>query len=98
MNRGTKIRAALLAVALVLAILAIFGVFSLNLFGKIAISVFLVFAAIYSHYMNNDYSEASCVGTGATRQIKREKKKGYIGERFYTAVPEDMRMEVEQHE
>ena len=94
MNRGTRIRAAVLGVALVLAILAIFQVIKLGLIGKIAISVFLVLASLGSYYFNNDFSEADCIGTGATRQIKREQKPGYIGERFYTAVSEDMRMEV----
>ena len=94
MNRGTKIRTALMIAALVLAILAIFQVIT-GLFVKIAVSVFLVAVVFAVWYFNSDLTEAGCIGTGATRQIKKEQKPEYVGERFYTAGIEDMRMEVE---
>ncbi len=84
MNRGTRIRGIALIFALVLTGLALFDivmVFS----AKIVIYIFLVLAAAVGYYWNEDFTEASCHGTGVTRQIKEELKDDYIGERFYTA-------------
>lgn len=95
MNRGTRIRGIALILALVLTGLALFDivmVFS----AKIVIYIFLVLAAAVGYYWNEDFTEASCHGTGVTRQIKEELKDGYIGERFYTApLSEDIVEEVE---
>ena len=84
MNSGTRIRGIALILALVLTGLALFDivmVFS----AKIVIYIFLVLAAAVGYYWNEDFTEASCHGTGVTRQIKEELKDDYIGERFYTA-------------
>lgn len=95
MNRGTRIRGIALILALVLTGLALFDivmVFS----AKIIIYIFLVLAAAVGYYWNEDFTEASCHGTGVTRQIKEELKDDYIGERFYTApLSEDIVEEVE---
>ena len=95
MNRGTRIRGIALILALVLTGLALFDivmVFS----AKIVIYIFLVLAAAVGYYWNEDFTEASCHGTGITRQIKEELKDDYIGERFYTAqLSEDIIEEVE---
>ena len=95
MNRGTRIRGIALILALVLTGLALFDiviVFSV----KIVIYIFLVLAAAVGYYWNEDFTEASCHGTGITRQIKEELKDDYIGERFYTApLSEDIVEEVE---
>lgn len=95
MNRGTRIRGIALILALVLTGLALFDivmVFS----AKIIIYIFLVLTAAVGYYWNEDFTEASCHGTGVTRQIKEELKDGYIGERFYTApLSEDIVEEVE---
>ena len=95
MNRGTRIRGIALILALVLTGLALFDivmVFS----AKIVIYIFLVLAAAVGYYWNEDFTEASCHGTGITRQIKEELKDDYIGERFYTApLSEDIVEEVE---
>lgn len=37
-------------------------------------------------YFNNDFTEEACQGTGITRQLKAQKKDGYIGD---VIVPED---------
>jgi hypothetical protein len=52
----------------------------------------IVFCATY---FNNDYTEEAAMGTGMTRQMKAEKKAGYIGDRFYTD-PEEGVSEDEQ--
>ena len=56
---------------------------------KIVIYIFLVLASAVGYYYNEDFSEASCHGTGVTRQIKEELKEDYVGERFYTAPLSD---------
>ena len=88
MNRGTRIRGIALILALVLTGFALFDimmVFSV----KMVIYIFLVLAAAVGYYYNEDFTNASCHGTGITRQIKAELKDDYIGERFYTAPLSD---------
>ncbi len=88
MNRGTRIRGIALILALVLTGFALFDI--LMVFSaKIVIYIFLVLAAAVGYYYNEDFSEASCQGTGVTRQIKEELKEDYVGERFYTAPLSD---------
>lgn len=83
MNRGTRIRGIALILALVLTGLALFNVVTV-LIAKIIIFIFLVLAATVGYYWNEDFTEASCHGTGVTRQIKKELKNDYLGEKFYT--------------
>ena len=95
MNRGTRIRGIALILALVLTGLALFDILT-AISAKIVIYIFLVLAAAVGYYWNEDFTEASCHGTGVTRQIKEELKDDYIGERFYTApLSEDIVEEVE---
>ena len=100
MNIGTRLRGIALILALVLTGLAFFDIIMVYS-AKIVIFIFLVLAAAVGYYYNEDFSEASCRGTGVTRQIKRELKQDYIGERFYTESvndkePEDMEVADEQ--
>lgn len=37
-------------------------------------------------YCNNDFTEEACIGTGVTRQLKKEKEEGYQGEIFFDAI------------
>lgn len=37
-----------------------------------------------SHYKNNNFTEEGCIGTGITRQLKKEKEENYIGDVFFT--------------
>ena len=83
MNRGTRIRGVALILALALTGLALFDVF-LAFYIKVIIYIFLILTAIIGYYWNEDFTEASCRGTGVTRQIKQELKDNYFGEKFYT--------------
>lgn len=39
-------------------------------------------AITYTGWKNHDFTPEACIGTGLTRQMKAEKKDGYIGEAF----------------
>jgi hypothetical protein len=54
--------------------------------------------AYYSHYKNNNFTEEGCIGTGVTRQLKREKEKDYAGEIFYEDATEDPEVVAENEE
>ena len=87
MNKGTRIRTVLvvascLNTALMATDVAQFQNATLDLIYKIA-SVVLNFVVVFcATYFNNDYTEEACIGTGLTRQLKAQKKDGYIGEVF----------------
>lgn len=87
MNLGTKIRTILavatcLNTALMATDIAQFHNASLDLAYRI-ISVILNFVIVACvTWFNNDYTPEACEGTGLTRQMKAEKKDGYIGEVF----------------
>lgn len=88
MNTGTIIRTILvIATSLNTALLATdvtgFASPTLDMIYKVA-SVILNFIIVFcATYYNNDYTEEACVGTGVTRQMKDEKKDGYVGEVMY---------------
>ena len=88
MNMGTKIRTILviatcLNTALLATDVAQFGNETLNLIYKI-LSVAANFVIVFcATWFNNDYTEEACIGTGITRQLKAEKKEGYIGDHFF---------------
>ena len=88
MNTGTKIRTALVvAVSIHTALLATdvtgFQNPTVDTIYKI-VSILVNFVVVaLTTYFNNDYTEAACIGTGLTRQIKAEGKEGYVGEVFY---------------
>ena len=88
MNTGTKIRTALLAVAIVnQAISQVgepeFGNETANVVYRIVSYIFTVAAAAIAFWYNNDFTEEACIGTGLTRQLKAEKAEGYIGDYFF---------------
>ena len=89
MNKGTKLRTILGILTTINTILAVtditqFGNDKLTLVYKIvSVLVNAVVVGINTYY-NNDYTEEACIGTGIARQLKAEKKDGYIGDSFYT--------------
>jgi len=85
MNKGTILRIAALAIAVLAALICMFDIIVLPLWAKIVIAIALLAACVVCAYFNNDFSDAACRGTGMTRQIKRELKDNYVGERFYTS-------------
>lgn len=94
MNRGTKIRTALLAVAIInQAISQVgepdFGNETANMVYRIVSYIFTVAAAAIAFWYNNDLTEEACIGTGITRQLKAEKKENYFGDFFYTEEEEE---------
>lgn len=101
MNRGTKIRTALLAVAIInQAISQVgepdFGNETANMVYRIVSYIFTVAAAAIAFWYNNDFTEEACIGTGVTRQLKAEKRENYFGDFFYTEEEEEEAEENEQ--
>lgn len=99
MNRGTKFRTIfgiLVTLNTVLAVTDItqFGNEKLTLAYKVISVIVNAIVVGINTYYNNDYSEEACIGTGITRQLKKEKEEGYIGDTFYTAEGEPMGMDL----
>ena len=100
MTKGTIIRTILVIAtcfntALMATDVAQFHEPKLDLIYKI-LSVVANFVIVFcATYFNNDYSEEACVGTGLTRQLKKERSEGYTGEVFYDGINEE---EVEDDE
>lgn len=97
MNKGTRIRTILGILTTINTILAVtdvtqFGNDKLTFVYKIVSVVVNAIVVGINTYYNNDYSEEACIGTGVTRQLKKEKEEGYIGDTFYTAEGESMEM------
>ena len=94
MNFGTILRTVLVIAscfntALMATDVAQFNNPKLDLAYKI-LSVIANFVIVFcSHYFNNDFTEEAAIGTGYTRQLKKEKKEGYIGDRFYGYYEDD---------
>lgn len=100
MNRGTKIRTAVLMIAIInQAISQVgdpdFGNETANLVYRIVSYIFTVAAAVIALWYNNDFTEEACRGTAVTRQLKLEKEDDYIGDRFFTSEEEG---ESDEHE
>lgn len=99
MNKGTIIRTILVIAscfntALMATDVAQFGNETVNLIYRI-LSVVANFIIVFcATYFNNDYSEEACIGTGMTRQLKAEKKQGYVGDFFYTDYEQEFPDEV----
>lgn len=99
MNNGTIIRTILVIAtcfntALMATDVTQFGNPTVNLIYKI-LSVVANFIIVFcATYFNNDYSEEACIGTGMTRQLKAEKKQGYVGDFFYTDYEQEFPDEV----
>ncbi len=94
MNRGTIIRT-ILAIATVInsgaiaAGIADFENPTVDMVYKILSFAATAVILFVNTYYNNDYTEEACQGTGLTRQLKAEKKEGYIGEKFSEGVDDD---------
>ena len=101
MNRGTKIRTAVLAVAIInQAISQVgepdFGNETANMVYRIISYIFTVAAAAIAFWYNNDFTEEACIGTGVTRQLKAEKREDYYGDFFYAEEEKEEAEEDEQ--
>lgn len=95
MNKGTIIRTVLVIAtcfnsALMATDVAQFHNPTLNLIYKI-LSVIANFVIVFcATYFNNDYSAEASIGTGVTRQLKAQKKDGYVGDELFiepTEIP-----------
>ena len=87
MNKGTKIRTALLAVAIInQAISQVgepdFGNETANMVYRIVSYIFTVAAAAIAFWYNNDFTEEACKGTAYTRMLKEQKNDDFVGERI----------------
>ena len=94
MNTGTKIRTVLAVLTTINTILAVtdvaqFGNETVNFWYKV-VSVIVNAAVVgINTWFNNDYTQEACEGTGYTRQLKAEKRDGYIGEVFSETMKEE---------
>ena len=100
MNRGTRIRTIVLAVAIInQAISQVgepdFGNETANTVYRIVSYIFTVAAAAIAFWYNNDFTEEACIGTGVTRQLKAEKNAEYIGDYFYAEEENDEQNDME---
>lgn len=82
MNKGTKIRALISILDIVLITIAILFPFK-YLVIKVLVIVTNALVIAANHWFNNDWTVDGCIGTGNTRQRKREMSPDYIGERFF---------------
>ena len=94
MNKGTKIRTIMFAIACVnQAIVSVgdvdFGNSTVNVIYKVISTAFTIIAGAIALYYNNDFTEEGCIGTAITRQLKAEKSKDYIGDIFFDDVDEE---------
>lgn len=94
MNKGTKIRTIMFAIACVnQSIVSVgdvdFGNSTVNVIYKVISTAFTIIAGAIALYYNNDFTEEGCIGTAITRQLKAEKSKDYIGEAFFDDVDEE---------
>ena len=103
MNTGTIIRT-ILAVATVINSGAIatgiaeFENPTVNLVYKILSFCATAVILFINTWYNNDFTPEACIGTGITRQLKAEKKDGYIGDRFFDEEFLDQNEEGEEDE
>lgn len=103
MNKGTKIRTIVLAVAIInQAISQVgepdFGNETANVVYRVVSYIFTVAAAAIAFWYNNDFTEEACIGTGLTRQLKAEKAEGYIGDYFYAEDEDDAEEDEEEED
>ena len=94
MNKGTIIRT-ILAIATVInsgAIAA--GIAELenptvNMIYKVLSFCATAVILFVNTWYNQDYTEEACIGTAITRQLRAEKKEGYIGDIFFTDIDDE---------
>lgn len=95
MNKGTKIRTALRIAFSIYTAFCMWQVSigelsqQLNAPWLVAVcAVIIVLSGLVvdflTTYFNNDYTEAASIGTGITRQVKREQQEVYNGDVFFT--------------
>ena len=89
MNKGTKIRTVVLAIAIInQAISQVgepdFGNEAVNTAYRVISYIFTVAAAAIAYWYNNDLTEEAAIGTAITRQLKAEKSADYVGDYFFT--------------
>ena len=94
MNKGTRIRTVVLAIAVInQAISQVgdpdFGNETANVVYRIVSYIFTVAAAAIAFWYNNDFTPEACLGTALTRQLKAEKEADYIGDRFFSDENKD---------
>lgn len=80
MNNGTKIRAIMTIISIIFVIRMMIIHAS---FITIIAGIFTISTLVANHWYNNDYTEEHCLVTGKARQAVKEKKDGYIGEKFF---------------
>ena len=102
MNKGTKIRTALaIAMAFYVALYKVdvtdFGNDTVNLIYQILMKLATFVVIFLVTYFNQDYTEAGAIGTGVTRQIKKELEDSYIGDRFFTEAIKEVE-DTDEHE
>ena len=94
MNKGTIIRT-ILAIATVInsgAIAAGIAEFenpTVNMIYKVLSFCATAVILFVNTWYNQDYTEEACIGTAITRQLKAEKKEGYIGDIFFTDIDDE---------
>lgn len=93
MNNGTRIRTVLviatcLNTALMATDVAQFQNATLDLVYRVASVVLNFIIVACATWFDNNYTEEACQGTGLTRQLKAQKKEGYIGEVFTDTAEE----------
>lgn len=94
MNKGTKIRTILGILTTINTVLAVtditqFGNEQLTFYYKLVSVVINAIVVAINTYYNNDYTEEACIGTGVTRQLKAEKKEGYVGDFFFNEYEQE---------
>ena len=75
-----------------------FGNKKVSLIWAILIIAFGWLVDFATTWYNNDFTPEACIGTGITRQLKEEKKDGYIGDRFFDEEFLDVNTEGEEDE
>lgn len=97
MNKGTRIRTALRIAFSIYTAFCMWQVSigelsqQLNAPWLVALCAIIIVVSgivvdFLTTYYNNDYTEASAIGTGITRQIKQEQKEFYNGDMFFTEI------------
>ena len=94
MSRETKIQTVAALIAVVIALLRIFGITEFDnltedMIAAIATAIVMVGTWAYaSHWKNNDFTEEACEATGEMRAKKAEAKEASVGESFYNDTEE----------
>ena len=92
MNKGTKLRTLIAAIACFNIGLIVGGVSfadpQINFIYKLASVIVMVITWSLSHYFNNDFSEESAEHTGLMRLKKQSKLSKFIGENFFDEAEE----------